>query len=404
MNTNYDFLLKKTEEYVTGLLVRCVPNYLKFHNIDHTREVVDAAKIIGQETGLTDEEMLVVLLAAWFHDSGFIVRYEGHEDESKRLAKEFLEKQQVKTEIINRVLNCIEATKMPQSPESLEAKVLCDADLFHLSQEYFFDRTYFILEERNNRQPAAETSEFEYLEETLMFFKMHVYQTTYAQEVLEAGKKKNQKKLKKKIKKQKEKHNKKEEKLNQKIEKLQNKIHDFKSPARGIETMFRVTARNQINLSSIADNKANIMISINAIIISVVVTGLATQIGENKYLIVPFLVLILVCLVTLISAILATRPNLSMGKFTEEEVDEKRVNLLFFGNFYNMDLGDYTAAVKKMMKDYDYLYESLIKDQFFLGKALGKKYKLLKTTYNIFMFGLILTVISFAVAFITYHV
>ena len=112
-----------------------------------------------------------------------------------------------------------------------------------------------------------------------------------------------------------------------------------------------------------------------------------------------FLCFLLFSLITIIFAILSTRPNISSGMFSKEDIKEKKVNLLFFGNFYNMSLDDYEWGLEEMMKDDDYLYGTMIKDQFFLGKVLAKKYKLLRIAYNFFMFGLIISVLAFVLAF-----
>jgi hypothetical protein len=161
--------------------------------------------------------------------------------------------------------------------------------------------------------------------------------------------------------------------------------------------MFRLTARNQINLSAIADNKANILISINSIILTVLVSMGVGRVADYPHFIIPGIVFLSTCLVTIIFAILSTRPKISSGKFTEEDIHNKRVNLLFFGNFFNMKMDEYEWAVKEMMKDSNYLYSSMIRDQYSLGKVIGKKYKLLRVAYTVFMIGLILSSILFAI-------
>ena len=168
---------------------------------------------------------------------------------------------------------------------------------------------------------------------------------------------------------------------------------------RGVETMYRTTYRTHVSLSAIADNKANIMLSINAIIISIVISSLVPQMGVNPKLIIPTLVLLAVCLVSMFYAFLATRPKVTEGKVTIEDIQAKKGNLLFFGNFYNMSLKDYDWGIKEMIKAEDFLYGTMTRDIYFLGIVLAKKYKFLSHCYNIFMFGLILTVIVFAVTF-----
>ena len=119
-------------------------------------------------------------------------------------------------------------------------------------------------------------------------------------------------------------------------------------------------------------------------------------------MILPSLIFLTFSLITIIFAILSTRPNISSGRFTKEDIIQRKVNLLFFGNFYNMGLDDYDWALGEMMRDDNYLYSTMIKDQYFLGKVLAKKYKLLRWAYSIFMFGLIISVLAYVMAFVNF--
>jgi len=100
----------------------------------------------------------------------------------------------------------------------------------------------------------------------------------------------------------------------------------------------------------------------------------------------------------MVMSIIATKPNVTTGQFTEEEVTTKKVNLLFFGNFHKMKLEQYNWAMKELIKDKDYIYSSLTKDLYFLGVVLERKYRILRWTYTIFMIGMVLSVIVFGIA------
>jgi len=167
---------------------------------------------------------------------------------------------------------------------------------------------------------------------------------------------------------------------------------------RGISTMFRIMSNSQTNLSGMADSKANIMISVNSIIISIMISGLLTVVISNPHLAIPFFLLVVVCVTAIVFSVLATRPKVTAGRFSPEDIQNKKINLLFFGNFYNMNLQEYEWAMKEMLNSRDYLYDSMIKDIYFLGIVLAKKYKYLRISYNIFMYGLILVIIAFAIA------
>ena len=173
-----------------------------------------------------------------------------------------------------------------------------------------------------------------------------------------------------------------------------------KSYSRGVDSMFKLTARNQINLSSIADNKSNILISLNGIIISLGLVALASKFKEEPAIIIPTVIFIVFSLSTIILAILSTRPYISSGKFTKKDIKQKKVNLLFFGNFYKMGLNDYEWAIREMINDDQYLYNTMTKDQYSLGKVLAKKYRLLRWAFNVFMLGLVVSVIAFLLVFL----
>ncbi|MFC2126107.1 Pycsar system effector family protein, partial [Bacteroidota bacterium] len=149
-----------------------------------------------------------------------------------------------------------------------------------------------------------------------------------------------------------------------------------------------------------ADNKANIMISVNSIMMSILFSVLFRRFEEYPSLILPAIILSVVCTLTIIFAILATRPNLTRGLFTKEDIEKRRTNLLFFGNFHRMPLSDYEWGMRQLLEDRDWLYGSMIRDIYFLGKVLGKKYRLLRISYTIFMYGLVISVIAFAIAVI----
>jgi len=170
------------------------------------------------------------------------------------------------------------------------------------------------------------------------------------------------------------------------------------SPERGIQTFYRVALRNHIKLSDIADTKANILLSVNAIIISLVLANLISSLDNNAYLIYPTAIFVLSCVISMILSIIATRPNVTSGEFTKEDVENQEVNLTFFGNFHKMELEDFEWAIRELLKDKKYVYKSLTKDLYFLGIVLERKYRILRITYTVFMVGIIVSVITFAVA------
>jgi hypothetical protein len=168
---------------------------------------------------------------------------------------------------------------------------------------------------------------------------------------------------------------------------------------RGVETLFRTTSRNHMQLSVMADTKAHILLTINSIIISVVISFLSKRLEQNTYLLWPTALLLFVCLVTIVFAVLTTKPKISKGLFTKEQVARREANLMFFGNFHKMDLKTYDWGVKEIINDRDYLYSSLTRDVYYLGKVLALKYHYLNIGYKVFMYGLIVSVIAYGICF-----
>jgi predicted metal-dependent HD superfamily phosphohydrolase len=400
-------LITKAKEYAEKTLSGKIFEKHDYHNIAHTREVVEAAEKIGKESELTEDELETVIIAAWLHDIGYDEASSNNEAIAAKRARKLLEEAGAVVEKIAMVEEAIESTKMPQQPKSLVSKVLCDADLYHLSTEKYAENALKLRQEWRSLG-FKDMADQEWDQFNLQFLESHRYHTTYGQTALEDGKKKNIKSLRKQLEEAPKNSNGKKSdlgaaeiiRLENEVNKLREKLKKSKKakPERGIETMFRTTSHNHILLSDMADNKANILITINSIILSIVVSLLIRKLEENANLLIPTLMLVSVCLATIVFAILSTRPIVNQGTFTREDIHSKRTNLLFFGNFFGMRLEDYDWGMKEMMKDPEYLYGSLIKDIYYLGKVLGRKYKYLRLAYNIFMFGFVLSVISFMVA------
>jgi len=151
-----------------------------------------------------------------------------------------------------------------------------------------------------------------------------------------------------------------------------------------------------------ADSKANILISVNAIIISVILSVLLRKIETETHLAIPTFIFLGFSVATIIVSIMATRPKVTQGRFSREDVMNKRTNLLFFGNFFRQTLDEYRWGMGTMLNDADYLYGSLVEDIYFLGVVLGRKYRLIRLAYNLFMIGIIVSVIAFVVAILTH--
>lgn len=171
------------------------------------------------------------------------------------------------------------------------------------------------------------------------------------------------------------------------------------SRKKGVSDMFRTSYRNHVELSAIADNKSNIMISINGIIISIMIASISPKIDSNPWLLLPTSILLITCMTALVFSILAARPRVSNEKVTLEDVRANRSNLLYFGNFFKLSREDYVTGMEELMADSERLYNTMARDLYGLGNVLQIKFRLLRIAYNVFMFGLGLSVASFILVF-----
>jgi predicted metal-dependent HD superfamily phosphohydrolase len=403
MNETNEQLLNAARTYVIDIYHHRVKPEFVFHNLEHTEDVVEAASHMADYYQLQEEDRLVLILAAWFHDTGYSAgTAEDHEEASVQLATQFLQSRHATDTVIQRVASCIQATRMPQSPVSLTEKILCDADLLHLATDDFKARNQLLKQERENLL-GHKIDKKEWRKSNVKFLMQHHYFTEYGQQILTPKKMDNLAILEKR------KGDKKAQEETEEPEAFpyvsggngKALAKEQKETERGVQTMFRTTSNNHIELSGMADNKAHIMITVNSIILSVFLSyGLARLPHHPEYYVAAGL-LVFTSLVAITLSILATRPSISSGRFTEEDIRNKKTNLLFFGNFHKMQLTDYQWGMHQMVKDREYLYNTMMMDIYFLGVVLAKKYRYLRIAYTIFMIGLILAVIAFGVAALT---
>lgn len=170
--------------------------------------------------------------------------------------------------------------------------------------------------------------------------------------------------------------------------------------ARGIETMFRSAYRVQMELTSLADNKANMMISINGIIMSIIIASVAPKLDANPWLLLPTAVLLVGSMVSIVFAIQAARPRVNSLPITLSDLRNSQGNILFFGNFANMTVEDFVHGMEEMMEDRRFTYDTMIRNLHGLGSVLKRKFALLQVAYTSFMIALLLGVTSFLGVFI----
>ena len=415
MPTQSEQLLKQVEAYVEKFIREQVDDRYVYHNFQHTYAVVEAARALARYYDLSERDHLVIEIAAWFHDTGYAEGWENHELRGAELAAKFLEEHGQPAQLIQDVRGGILATRMPQHPHTFLEQIIADADVSHLGEASYWDRCGRV------RQEFALTrdiimSDQEWIDFELGFMLTHEFHTEAGREMYGEGKSKHIRQLYKRKAALfpdqtpttlQEGRTKKEKKQPKKLKKKRKKNRDWEDeefkPGRGVETMYRATYRTHVNLSSIADNKANIMLSVNAIILSISAANLFPKLDNNSHLTLPTIILVGVCLASLFYAIQATRPKVTEGKSSLADIKARRSNLLFFGNFYNMKLEDFHYGMMEMIRDEDFLNSSMTRDLYYLGVVLAQKYTFLRICYNVFLYGIIISVLAFILASLHYN-
>jgi len=391
MNTVSELTLK-AESYARNFAEMHIAKSHLFHSISHFEHVVDTASMLAREYQLDSDPTENILVAMWFHDLGYDQGWKEHEDRSIEIATRFLESEDQPEEKIKAIARLINVTKSNVNPENLHEEIVCDADSSHIGSKKYTDFLGRLRGEWETHQEKVYTED-KWLKLNIGFLNSHSFYTSIAYNKFGDRKRKNILKLQKKLGNLME-----VRKSNLEHPVEESEINFTKKADRGVETMFRVTLRNHNNLSQIADNKANIMLSINAIMLSIIVSTLVPTAHATPNLLVPTIILISVCMVSIILAILSIRPKITSVKYSDEAFKNKKYNILFFGNFYQLPIEKFEWGIRYLMEDEDLLYSSLSKDLYYLGLVLAKKYKHLNVCYNVFMVGLLIAAASFIIS------
>ncbi|KUG08123.1 Pycsar system effector family protein [Solirubrum puertoriconensis] len=388
-------IVKQAKAYVEQLFEQQLPPQLVYHTFKHTNIVAKEAAALGEAAGLAPQDQEALVLAAWFHDTGYIDRYDGHEYRSMELAEQWLQGKGYPAERIALVKDIIRATHRDEPRKTELHKLMVDADMSNLGRDNCLPDAELLRTEWEATQGRVFGNK-EWAEYQLDFLLQHKF-------LSEAGKARYKEQLKDNIKEQ----HKQLKKIGKKEKKQQEKAEGFAEGKRGVETMFRATYSNHIQLSGMADQKANMMISLNAVLLSVIITYLGAKTStlgpaftKNPVLAVPMGLLVATSLGSVVTAILSAQPDVTSFKWLRRSpqiATNRRVNLLFFGNFTRLSLDHFQDGMHELMRNKDMLYTNMVTDIYYLGEVLGRKYRLLRVSYTIFMVGLILTALAFGI-------
>ena len=158
--------------------------------------------------------------------------------------------------------------------------------------------------------------------------------------------------------------------------------------------IIRTTLRNNIDLTAIADNKANVLLSLNALMIAAIFPIVLSNIELIKeyYLWLPLLTLAVTCFTTIYYSAQVLKPS-DFDRMRESYSGNGEPSPFFFGNFYKNSAPEYFSMIKDSLKDGDDIKSHLAQDLYYIGKRLGEKMSMVRTAYNILITGIFISMI-----------
>ncbi|NPA36693.1 MAG: HD domain-containing protein [Chlorobi bacterium] len=182
------------EEKILDKLTKEIPEDMFYHNSVHTKDVITRVEVLGRAEGVADEDMLLLKTAALLHDTGFLIKYDDHEENSILFAREILPKYKYSERQVEEVVKLIEITKVNQNPVTLPEKILKDADLDYLGRPDFVpvsEKLYKEITRYGKRMSIEEWNKMQY-----EFISKHTYYTESAKKLRHVNKEKQLQKLK----------------------------------------------------------------------------------------------------------------------------------------------------------------------------------------------------------------
>ncbi len=383
-------LLQRAQQFALRLHGQKQDSRLLLRNYAFSAALLEQVLAVADANRSAERDRRDAALAACFLTTGYPFDYDQPAPYSVKAAQQFLQQQNLPEAEQRRVLTAIQRILRSEIPANEPERLLNDARVatlyLHNSEEKL---ALMRLEQELMQQREFTKAEWaRYLLQQLMAARLYTHhgQAVWQPQLAQAIHQQRQE-------------------ADKRLEKEEAQAGRYahlekKEPVRGAQTYFRTNYRNHINLSAIADNKANIMISVNAILVSVLITFLSYRnIGENSpQILLPVIIFIVTGLTSLIFAVLSARPKVTRLNREGSPADEIKDNLIFFGNFVSLPIDQFEDAMEEVLQDSSLLYGNMVRDLYHLGKVLDKKYRYLAISYNVFMVGFAATVISFLAA------
>jgi len=365
-------LLTRVKDQVISLFAEHAIPELYFHNLDHTRSVVKALKEIAEHAKLPKKELFLAEIAAWLQDIAYLEKTHQSEIDPVQTARAFLEADQVAPATILKITDLISASRHTRPDASLTEQVLIDSNHHYLAKESYLLKNEMLRLETEFFSQIKICAE-KWLRESIKLMENHHYLTDWCRRTLAEKKARNL------------------------------LLEEVSGTEKSIDTMFRIAASNNQRQFTLGDNKAHILITVNSIIMSIVVSLLIRKLNENPFLTWPTFIILVTSSVSIVFSILATRPKIDGGTFSPANLEHKDINLLYFGNFHRMTASEYISGMSKVIADQDFIYRTIILDAYWHGQVLARKFSFLRRAYNVFLFGLMISISAFVIAFLLHR-
>lgn len=189
---------EKLKNFILNELSEKLSPNLYYHDLNHVLDVYDSAIKYSKLEKVSDEDCELIKIAALFHDSGYMIRAEGHEELSCRQVEKYLPDFGYSDDEIQKITAMIMATKIPQNPKSHLEKILSDADLDYLGRNDFDQISNKLFLELKYKNENLTNEEWDKIQ--VSFFENHNYFTDSAKSLRNEKKNENLQKIKNRLK------------------------------------------------------------------------------------------------------------------------------------------------------------------------------------------------------------
>lgn len=387
MGKHDDDIVRSASEHVFALFRDAGPEgSLVYHSYDRARELARATRQIARGAGLPDEQTRIALLAAWFHGAGYATGTTGNGAESASVARRFLAERGEPTQLAEAVVECMRGAE-DGIVASAAQEVLHDALLVPTADKGYV-RELRLLRLEQERRGGTPMSDVEWTERSIRFLDQHPFRTRHAQLEYNRGRAQNLVRL----------HNLLREQQEETDARREQDDKATKGISRTVESLYSDMTKNQLRLLGTADRRTNTMVHVNAIMISLVVGLLLRHIEANRNLLVPTLMMLTVNVGAILISIISMRVPRARRRILGVDPGEHDSNLLALANPMGITREQYFESMEALARDLPALRKAMIESTWYLRRMLQWRAQMLRLTYDVFLGGLVVTLIAFAVA------